>query len=50
MNVDSLGFYILGLLCLIVLGEIRNVLKTISQRLTWINQNIQKLVTKEEQK
>ena len=48
MNLDSVAFYVIGLLCMIILGEIRSVLSTISQRLKWINQDIQKLGSKEE--
>jgi len=43
MNLESIAFYVLGLFCMIILGEIRSVLKTISQRLKWINQDIKKI-------
>jgi len=49
MTIQSTAFYIIGLIVIWILGEIRNKLSLITQRLKWINEDIQKLTNKPEE-
>jgi len=50
MSIQPTAFYVIGLIVIWVLSEIRSNLSLIAQRLEWINQDTRKIVNKMEEK